>query len=83
MSVFSARLAAKRLGKVSENRFSIVQKLLGSPAAVQLWTSNGNRAKIFVYAQFLTEIPNSLSWLQLAAGQLRVEGRFTLFERLP
>jgi hypothetical protein len=34
MSVFSARLAAKRLGKVSENRFSIVWELLGSPAAV-------------------------------------------------
>jgi hypothetical protein len=42
MSVFSARLAAKRLGKVSENRFSIVWELLGSPAAVQL---NGKRGQ--------------------------------------
>jgi hypothetical protein len=37
ISVLAARLAAKRLGKVSEDRFSIVQKLLAPPAAVQLW----------------------------------------------
>ncbi|WP_181177575.1 hypothetical protein [Mesorhizobium sp. B4-1-1] len=60
MSVFSARLAAKRLGKVSENRFSVVQTLLASPAVVQLRAKSGNPAQIFVYAYFLIEISNDL-----------------------
>ncbi|WP_292635411.1 hypothetical protein, partial [Mesorhizobium sp.] len=38
MSVFLIRLAPKRLGKVSENRFSFVQELLAPPATVQPWT---------------------------------------------
>ncbi|MBN9550497.1 MAG: hypothetical protein J0H31_16880, partial [Alphaproteobacteria bacterium] len=42
MSVFAARLAAKRLGKVSRNRFSVVRDLLAPPAAVQPWTRNAD-----------------------------------------
>jgi hypothetical protein len=42
MSVFTARLASKRLGKVSRNRFFMVKQLLAPPAEVQLWTRNAD-----------------------------------------
>ncbi|WP_217578403.1 hypothetical protein [Mesorhizobium sp. GbtcB19] len=50
MSVFSARLAAKRLGKVSEKRFSFGLKVARVAGAGSAFERIADLPKIFVYA---------------------------------